>query len=123
MLSPSQTVMNLKEKKEMDDLFKKAQKPWAKYLTKVNKAKADYHAACKNEKSALNQERNAESDSSLSADQVTGIVPDTCALYLILPYAVTCRTCLCLSTQRIHYFHYPIKTESEITMCETCLWT
>ncbi|OXA53001.1 protein kinase C and casein kinase substrate in neurons protein 1 isoform X2 [Folsomia candida] len=63
-------VMNLKERKEMEDLFKKAQKPWAKILQKVNKAKADYHNACKNEKSALNQERNAASDSSLSPDQV-----------------------------------------------------
>ncbi len=28
-------MMQLKEKKEMDDAFKKAQKPWAKLLTKV----------------------------------------------------------------------------------------
>jgi hypothetical protein len=62
--------MNLKERKEMEDLFKKAQKPWAKLLQKVNKCRADYHNACKNEKSALNQERNATSDSSLSPDQV-----------------------------------------------------
>lgn len=63
--------MNIKEKKEMDDAFKKAQKPWAKCLSKVNKARADYHNACKNEKSAMNQERNAESDSSMSADHVS----------------------------------------------------
>lgn len=54
----------------MEDQFKKAQKPWAKILQKVTKAKTDYHNACKNEKSALNQERNAASDSSLSPDQV-----------------------------------------------------
>ncbi|ODN01239.1 Protein kinase C and casein kinase substrate in neurons protein 2 [Orchesella cincta] len=63
-------VMNLKERKEMEDMFKKVQKPWAKLLAKVNKAKADYHNACKNEKSALNLERNATSDTSLSPDQV-----------------------------------------------------
>jgi len=63
-------VMNLKERKEMEDQFKKVQKPWAKILAKVNKAKHDYHNACKAEKSALNQERNASSDSSLSPDQV-----------------------------------------------------
>ena len=63
-------IMQIKERKEMDDNFKKAQKPWAKYLTKVEKAKLDYHSACKTEKSAQNQERNANSDSSLSPDQV-----------------------------------------------------
>ncbi|XP_066987687.1 protein kinase C and casein kinase substrate in neurons protein 1 isoform X5 [Macrobrachium rosenbergii] len=59
----------LKEKKDIEDMFKKAQKPWAKLLEKVNKQKADYHNACKNEKSAQNQERNAGGDSSLSPDQ------------------------------------------------------
>ncbi|XP_076327045.1 protein kinase C and casein kinase substrate in neurons protein 1-like isoform X2 [Tachypleus tridentatus] len=64
------SMIQLKEKKEMDDAFKKAQKPWAKLLAKVNRAKSDYHTACKNEKSSQNQERNAGADSSLSPDQV-----------------------------------------------------
>ncbi|XP_015834800.1 protein kinase C and casein kinase substrate in neurons protein 1 isoform X2 [Tribolium castaneum] len=64
------SMMNIKEKKDMDDAFKKAQKPWAKLLQKVEKAKSDYHTACKTEKSAANQERNAAGDSSFSADQV-----------------------------------------------------
>ena len=63
--------MQIKEKKEMDDQFKKVQKPWAKYLQKVNKAKSDYHNACKAEKTAINQERNATGDSALSPDQVS----------------------------------------------------
>lgn len=63
-------MIAIKERKEMEDQFKKAQKPWAKHLTKVEKTKADYHASCKTEKSASNQERNASSDSSLSPDQV-----------------------------------------------------
>ena len=74
----------------MDDQFKKAQKPWAKLLEKVDKCKVrldysyptfyifqfssllqtNYHMACKNEKTAVNQERNATKDSSLSQDQV-----------------------------------------------------
>lgn len=64
------SMMQLKEKKEMDDLFKKAQKPWAKILAKVNKAKSDYHTSCKNERTATMQERNATSDSSISPDQI-----------------------------------------------------
>lgn len=63
-------MIQIKERKEMEDLFKKAQKPWAKHLVKVEKTKADYHAACKTEKTVSNQERNASSDSSLSPDQV-----------------------------------------------------
>lgn len=64
-------MIQIKERKEMEDMFKKAQKPWAKHLAKVEKTQADYHASCKTEKSASNQERNANADSSLSPDQVT----------------------------------------------------
>ncbi|XP_022657418.1 protein kinase C and casein kinase substrate in neurons protein 1-like isoform X2 [Varroa jacobsoni] len=63
-------MQQLKQKKEMDDAFKKAQKQWAKMLEKVERAKADYHAACKQERSAQNQQRNAGADSSLSPDQM-----------------------------------------------------
>lgn len=63
-------MIQIRERKEMEDMFKKAQKPWAKHLAKVEKTKADYHAACKTEKTASNQERNANADSSLSPDQV-----------------------------------------------------
>ena len=63
-------LMQIKEKKELDDQFKRAQKPWVKLLEKCDKAKSNYHLACKNEKSAVNQERNATKDSSLSQDAV-----------------------------------------------------
>jgi len=63
-------LMQIKERKELDDQFKRAQKPWVKLLEKVEKAKSGYHIACKNEKSAVNQERNATKDSSLSQDSV-----------------------------------------------------
>ena len=66
-----QQLLQLKEKKEMDEQFKKAQKPWSKLLLKVNKTKAEYHAACKAEKTAVNIERNAGGDSSLSQDHVS----------------------------------------------------
>lgn len=65
-----QTVLHIKERKEMEDAFKKAQKPWGKLLTKVNKAKADYHNACKAKKTAVSQEKNANGDDSLSQEQV-----------------------------------------------------
>ncbi|KAJ8668222.1 hypothetical protein QAD02_009885 [Eretmocerus hayati] len=64
------SMMTLKERKEMEDAFKKAQKPWSKILQKVEKTKADYHNSCKTERTAANQERNANADSSLSPDQV-----------------------------------------------------
>ena len=63
-------MMHIKERKDLEDAFKKAQKPWVKLLQKVDKAKSDYHTACKTEKSASNQERNATGDSSISQDQV-----------------------------------------------------
>lgn len=68
---PFQSMMHIKERKDMEDAFKKAQKPWAKLLQKVEKAKNDYHTACKTERSAANQERNASGDTSISADQVS----------------------------------------------------
>ena len=66
-------LMQIKERKELDDQFKRAQKPWVKLLEKVEKAKSSYHIACKNEKSAVNQERNATKDSSLSQDSVRSL--------------------------------------------------
>lgn len=65
-----QSMIHIKERKDMEDSFKKAQKPWAKLLQKVEKTKSDYHTACKTERSASNQERNASGDSSVSPDQV-----------------------------------------------------
>lgn len=65
-----QSMMTLKERKEMEDAFKKAQKPWSKILQKVEKAKNEYHNSCKSERTAANMERNASADSSFSPDQV-----------------------------------------------------
>ena len=58
-------IRDFKEKKEMDDAFKKAQKPWEKRLREVHKAKAEYHGACQKERSAALRERNAITDTSL----------------------------------------------------------
>lgn len=67
------SMMQIREKKEIDDEFKRVQKPWAKILDRVNKSKHDYHMACKNEKTLMIQERNATSDTSISADQLRKI--------------------------------------------------
>ncbi|KAL0106885.1 hypothetical protein PUN28_015427 [Cardiocondyla obscurior] len=64
------SMITLKERKEMEDAFKKAQKPWAKLLQKVEKTKSEFHNSCKTERTAANMERNASADSSLSPDQV-----------------------------------------------------
>ncbi|XP_020281916.1 protein kinase C and casein kinase substrate in neurons protein 1 isoform X2 [Pseudomyrmex gracilis] len=63
------SMMTLKERKEMEEAFKKAQKPWVKLLQKVEKAKSEYHNSCKSERTAATMERNAMADSSLSPDQ------------------------------------------------------
>ncbi|XP_070524636.1 protein kinase C and casein kinase substrate in neurons protein 1 isoform X2 [Cardiocondyla obscurior] len=64
------SMITLKERKEMEDAFKKAQKPWAKLLQKVEKTKSEFHNSCKTERTAANMERNASADSSLSPDQM-----------------------------------------------------
>lgn len=85
--------MTLKERKEMEDVFKKAQKPWAKLLQKVEKAKSEYHNSCKTERTAANMERNASADSSLSPDQVSCSQPFV--FYIHGP--------LCSRISRTHY--------------------
>lgn len=59
-----------KEVKEFEDSFKKAQKPWVKLLTKVQKAKERYHKSCKNEKTASIAEANAKADTSKAPDEI-----------------------------------------------------
>ncbi|XP_055996251.1 protein kinase C and casein kinase substrate in neurons protein 1-like isoform X2 [Ostrea edulis] len=67
------SMMHFKETKELDEGFKKAQKPWEKKYTKVMQAKKDYHSACRAEKSTANQENNARGDSAVSPDQLKKI--------------------------------------------------
>ncbi|XP_046986031.1 protein kinase C and casein kinase substrate in neurons protein 2-like [Schistocerca americana] len=67
------SMMQLKEKKEMEDAFKNAQKPWEKLFYKVDIAKIDYHIAFRTERSVFNQLRNAFADTDLSLSQVRKI--------------------------------------------------
>ncbi|XP_074659847.1 protein kinase C and casein kinase substrate in neurons protein 1-like isoform X3 [Tubulanus polymorphus] len=63
----------IKESKDLEDQFRRVQKPWAKKLSKVMKCKKEYHLACKNEKSAKLQQANAKGDSSITQEQVKKI--------------------------------------------------
>ncbi|KAK3861887.1 hypothetical protein Pcinc_032194 [Petrolisthes cinctipes] len=62
----------LKEKKDIEDMFKKAQKPWAKLFEKVNKSRqtTTTHARANGQHRTG---RNAGGDSSLSPDQHNNI--------------------------------------------------
>lgn len=62
------SVVQFREKKEMDDAFKKAQKPWLKLLQKVNKSKSEYYSACRAQRTASVQEKNASRDNQLSIE-------------------------------------------------------
>lgn len=62
-------IRDFKEKKEMDDAFRKAQKPWEKKLREVQKAKNEYYGACQKERTAAIREKNSIKDTSVSLDQ------------------------------------------------------
>lgn len=62
-------VNQLKLAKEYEEEFKKAQKPWSKKYTLVDKTKKEYHSACKSFQSAKVQHNNSLSDNSISPDQ------------------------------------------------------
>jgi len=61
--------MHIKPTKDLDEEFKRAQKPWAKLYVKVDKYKRDYHAATKNLKMAETQDNSAKLDGSVPQDQ------------------------------------------------------
>ena len=91
------------------------QKPWAKKLAKVLKAKKDYHNACRLEKTAVNQENNAKNSSELSLEQVRELSvidrsqchlsEDLFSPFLTTPAAVDVRIWSLVSHDSCTYFY------------------
>ncbi|XP_055299804.1 protein kinase C and casein kinase substrate in neurons protein 2-like isoform X2 [Sitodiplosis mosellana] len=52
-------LFQVEERKEMEQLFERAQKPYVKHLKKIEKAKRNYYRACKDAEIVMNQVRYA----------------------------------------------------------------
>ncbi|OQV19149.1 Protein kinase C and casein kinase II substrate protein 3 [Hypsibius exemplaris] len=62
-------ALHLKEKKEMDEEFRKAQKPWKKRFLAVEKSKKEYHDLCQKEQSVVQRSKMYQNDTGISEDQ------------------------------------------------------
>lgn len=60
---------NWKETKKSEDNFQKAQKPWARCISKTNKAKKTYHQLAKEQDSLVQQVSAAENSRDMPAEQ------------------------------------------------------
>ena len=67
-------IMGIKETKQYDDQFASAQKQWAAAYNKVQKAKKNYHSACKHTETAVHQLNIAKKDSEVTAEKVRKVV-------------------------------------------------
>ncbi|XP_036400328.1 protein kinase C and casein kinase substrate in neurons protein 3 isoform X1 [Megalops cyprinoides] len=65
-----QMIGGLKETKEAEEGFRKAQKPWVRKLKDVESTRKTYHQARKDEKTAVTRETHAKADPSKSQEEV-----------------------------------------------------
>lgn len=62
--------VGLKECKEYEEAFAKAQKPWATAFTKVQRTKKNFHSACKQVEIATQNHNTASKDSEVPIDKI-----------------------------------------------------
>ncbi|XP_065646838.1 protein kinase C and casein kinase substrate in neurons protein 1 isoform X1 [Hydra vulgaris] len=63
-------IFGLKEAKEYEQEFAKAQKQWANAYNKIQKAKGNYHSACKNREACASLLNNAKQDTETLPEKI-----------------------------------------------------
>ncbi|XP_077407089.1 protein kinase C and casein kinase substrate in neurons protein 3-like isoform X2 [Vanacampus margaritifer] len=66
---PKKLFCGLRESYDSNTSFSRAQKPWNKKLSKLEKARASYHKCCQKEQSALDKEKRASAVENGSAEK------------------------------------------------------
>lgn len=71
---PKRLFCGFKESHDNGASFSRAQKPWSKKLTKLEKVRADYHKCCQREQAALDKEKQAHENAEMSEEKKQKLV-------------------------------------------------